>query len=118
MAADKVRERPWRRTREAGRGVREFVVEFVVETVGEILLSAAACLVLAGLFISAVWGWQQSPLLTGGLAALLTVFLCYGTWELRRPAGTSRRGRLAAVAACTATVAMFFGYYASSCSCG
>ncbi|MET7643068.1 hypothetical protein ABZS83_05370 [Streptomyces sp. NPDC005426] len=98
--------------------MRTCVVEFVVETVGELVLTAAACLLLAGLLVLSVWGWQRSPLITGGLAGLLAVFLCYGARELRRPAGTPRKGRLAAAAACTTTAAVVFALYASSCSCG
>ncbi|MFB7336918.1 hypothetical protein ACFC00_35655 [Streptomyces adustus] len=94
-----------------------FLKESLVEFAGEVVLKVIACLVVGGLALVFVWGWDRSPLVTGGTGGALLVFLGYGGWELVRPVRPGRRGRLAGVAAATFAVAAFFVAYAWSCKC-
>jgi hypothetical protein len=99
------------------RGVGSFLKELLGELAGEVVLTVVACLVLAGLALAFVWGWERSPLVTGGVGGALLGFLGYGGWELFRPAAPGRRGRLAGAAAATFGVAVVFIAYAWSCNC-
>jgi hypothetical protein len=99
------------------RGVGSFLKEFLAELAGEAVLTAIACLAVAGLALAFVWGWERSPLVTGGVGGALLALLGYGGWELIRPARPGRRGRLAGVAAATFAVAALFVAYAWSCNC-
>ncbi|MPY31566.1 hypothetical protein FNH09_09825 [Streptomyces adustus] len=94
-----------------------FLKESLVELVGEVVLKVIACLTVGGLALAFVWGWERSPLVTGGLGGALLAFLGYGGWELVRPARPGRRGRLAGVAAATFAVAALLVAYAWSCKC-
>ncbi|GAA2260069.1 hypothetical protein GCM10010415_22670 [Streptomyces atrovirens] len=99
------------------RGVGSFLKEFLGELAGEVVLTAVACLAVVGLALAFVWGWEHSPLVTGGAGGAFLAFLGYGGWELLRPAEPGRRGRLAGVAAATSAVAAVFIAYAWSCDC-
>ncbi|MEH0545813.1 lysine transporter LysE [Streptomyces sp. B21-105] len=99
------------------RGVGSFLKEPLGELAGEVVLTVVACLVVAGLALAFVWGWERSPLVAGGVGGALLAFLGYGGWELFRPARPGRRGRLAGVAAATFAVAALFVTYAWSCNC-
>ncbi|MER6560784.1 hypothetical protein ABT300_24245 [Streptomyces sp. NPDC001027] len=99
------------------RGVGSLLKEFLEELVGEVLLTIIACVTVAGLAVAFVWGWERSPLVTGGAGGALLAFLVYGGWELLRPSKPGRRGRLAGAAAATFTVAIVFIAYAWSCTC-
>ncbi|MFE7167115.1 hypothetical protein [Streptomyces sp. NPDC057616] len=99
------------------RGVGSFLKELLGELTGEVVLTVIACLALAGLALAFVWGWERSPLITGGIGGALLAFLGYGGWELLRLARPGRRGRLAGVAATTFAVAALFVTYAWSCNC-
>ncbi|MFB7012089.1 MULTISPECIES: hypothetical protein [unclassified Streptomyces] len=91
--------------------------ELLEELAGEVVLTLVACLAVAGLALAFVWGWERSPLVTGGAGGALLVFLGYGCWELLRPARPRRRGRLVGAAAATFAVAALFIAYAWSCTC-
>ncbi|AVV42126.1 hypothetical protein PYK79_09745 [Streptomyces sp. ID05-04B] len=99
------------------RGVGSFLKEFLTELVGEAILSVIVCLAVAGLALAFVWGWERSPLVTGGAGGALLAFLVHGGWELLRPSKPGRRGRLAGAAAATFGVAVVFITYAWSCNC-
>ncbi|MFF3582272.1 hypothetical protein [Streptomyces mirabilis] len=99
------------------RGIGSFLKELLEEIVGEAVLTVLACLAVAGLALGFVWGWERSPLVTGGAGGAVLAFLGYGGWELLRPARPGRRGRLAGVAAATFAVAAAFIAYAWSCTC-
>lgn len=99
------------------RGVGSFLKELLGELVGEVMLTAVACLAVAGLALAFVWGWERNPLATAGTGGVLLAFLGYGAWELFRPARPGRRGRLAAVAAVTFAVTAVLIAYAWSCNC-
>ncbi|MGW0030820.1 lysine transporter LysE [Streptomyces sp. NPDC003314] len=99
------------------RGVVEFVKEFVVETVGELVLQFLACGIFVGLVFLAAWGWSVSPVLTGAGGGLFALFTGYGLWEMFRGSERHRKGRLASAAVVTATVVLVFAYYASNCYC-
>ncbi|MDX3578381.1 hypothetical protein [Streptomyces sp. FL07-04A] len=94
-----------------------FLKEFLTEAVGEMMLTAVACLTVVGLALAFVWGWERSPLVTGGAGGALLAFLVYGGWELLRPSRPVRGGRLAGVAATTFAVAVVFIAYAWPCTC-
>ncbi|MFD5267486.1 hypothetical protein [Streptomyces sp. NPDC058335] len=94
-----------------------FLKELLGELVGEVVLMVIACLAVAGLALAFVWGWEHSPLVTGGVGGALLAFLVYGGWELLRPSRPGRRGRLAGAAAATFAVAAVFITYAWSCNC-
>ncbi|MCF4139033.1 lysine transporter LysE [Streptomyces sp. Tue 6430] len=94
-----------------------FLKELLGELVGEVVLTVVACLALAGLALAFVRGWEGSPLVAGGAGGALLAFLGYGGWELLRPAGPVRRGRLAGVAAAAFAGAALFVVYAWSCGC-
>ncbi|MER7683495.1 lysine transporter LysE [Streptomyces sp. NPDC097610] len=99
------------------RGIGSFLKEFLVELVGEAVLTLVACCAVAGLALAFVRGWEHSPPLTEGAGGALLVFLGYGGWELLRPARPGRRGRVAGVAAAAFAVAALFIAYAASCTC-
>jgi len=99
------------------RGVGSFLKELLGELAGEVALTVTACLAVAGLALAFVWGWERSPLVTGGVGGALLASLSYGVWELLRPARPGRSGRLAGVAAATFAVAALFVAYAWSCNC-
>ncbi|WP_392670210.1 lysine transporter LysE [Streptomyces sp. LN785] len=99
------------------RGIGSFLKELLGELAGEVVLTVVACLAVGGLALAFVWGWELSPLVTGGVGGALLTFLAYGGWELLRPARPGRRGRLAGVAAATFAVAALFIAYAWSCTC-
>ena len=99
------------------RGVGSFLKELLAELAGEAVLTVVACLAVAGLALASVWGWERSPLITGGVGGVLLAFLGYGSWELLRPAKPGRRGRLARAAATTFAVAAVFLAYVWSCNC-
>ncbi|MCT9106123.1 hypothetical protein N4G69_10855 [Streptomyces mirabilis] len=99
------------------RGIGSFLKELLEELAGEAVLTVVACLAVAGLAWAFVWGWERSPLVTGGASGALLAFLGYGGWELLRPARPGRRGRLAGVAAATFAVVAAFIAYAWSCTC-
>ncbi len=103
----------------AGRvvGFLKGTVEEIVGTVGEVVVQALACALLIGLAILAVWGWSVSPVLTGSGGGLFALFTGYGLWEMFRGSERHRKGRLASAAVVTATVVLFFAYFASGCSC-
>ncbi|MET9505443.1 lysine transporter LysE [Streptomyces sp. NPDC006622] len=102
-------------------GVGSFLAELLGELVGEMVLTVIACLAVAGLALAFLWGWERSPLITGGAGGALLAFLSYGGWEQLRPSkpgpGRGRRGRLAGAAAATFAVAAVFIAYAGSCNC-
>ncbi|SCY71796.1 hypothetical protein SAMN02745898_103130 [Streptomyces sp. 136MFCol5.1] len=81
------------------------------------MLTVVACLAAVGLALASVWGWERSPLATGGAGGALLAFVGYGGWELLRPARPGRRGRLAGVAAATFAVVTLFIAYTWSCGC-
>jgi hypothetical protein len=89
-----------------------FLKELLGELAGDVALTVVACLAVVGLALAFVWGWERSPLVTGGAGGALLAFLGYGGWELLRPARPGRRGRLAGVAATTSAVAALFVAYA------
>ncbi|MET7784047.1 hypothetical protein ABZU94_39450 [Streptomyces mirabilis] len=99
------------------RGVGSFLKELLEELVGEAVLTVLACLAVVGLALGFVWGWERSPLVTGGVGGAALALLGHGGWELLRPARPGRRGRLAGVAAATFAVAAAFIAYAWSCTC-
>ncbi|WP_327695993.1 hypothetical protein [Streptomyces sp. NBC_00459] len=99
------------------RGVGSFLKELLEELVGEMVLTVAGCLAVVGLALAFVWGWERSPLVTGGAGGALLVFLGYGGWELLRPVGPGRRGRLAGAAAAAFALAALVIAYAWSCAC-
>ncbi|MGW0576962.1 hypothetical protein ACWD25_13540 [Streptomyces sp. NPDC002920] len=99
------------------RGAGSFLKEFLEELAGEVALTVVACLAVGGLALGFAWGWERSPLVTGGVGGALLAFLGYGGWELLRPAKPGRRGRLAGAAATTFAVTALFIAYAWSCSC-
>ncbi|MCX5265292.1 hypothetical protein [Streptomyces sp. NBC_00199] len=91
--------------------------EFLVEALGELVLTAVACLAVGTTAVAFVWGWERGSLVAGGVGVVLLVFIGYGGWELLRPPKPGRRGRLAGVAAATTTVAALLFAYAWSCGC-
>lgn len=99
------------------RGVGSFLKELVEEFVGEVVLIVVSCVVVLGLALAFVWGWERSPLVAGGVGGALPAFLGYGGWELLRPPKPGRRGRLACAAATTFAVAALFVAYSWSCGC-
>ncbi|MEH0575671.1 hypothetical protein QBA54_14510 [Streptomyces sp. B21-108] len=99
------------------RSVGSFLKELLGELAGEVVLTVVACLAVGGLALAFVWGWERSPLVTGGVGSALLAFLGYGGWELLRPTKPGRRGRVAGAAAATFGVAAVFIAYAWSCHC-
>ncbi|WP_051735459.1 hypothetical protein [Streptomyces sp. NRRL B-3229] len=99
------------------RGVGSFLKELLGEIAGEVVLTVIACLAMAGVALAFVWGWERSPLITGGIGSALLAFLGYGGWELFRPAKPGRRQRLAGMTATTFAAAALFFAYTWSCNC-
>ncbi|MFB6615741.1 lysine transporter LysE [Streptomyces sp. NPDC056367] len=104
------------RVRKVVKGIGDFLVELVGETVGELILNVIATALLAGLTLIAYLSWSFSPRLTVAGAGLLSLFLAHGARRsFRRPA-KGHRSRLAAVTtagfALTAATAVFLLFYA------
>ncbi|MEV7520344.1 lysine transporter LysE [Streptomyces sp. NPDC091371] len=104
------------------KGFGEFLVEFVGEAVGELILTLVACALLAGLVLLAYLSWSFSPRLTVAGAGLLGLFLAHGAWRTFRGPAKGRRGRrLAAVTTAGFTVAavtaVFLLLYGTGCGC-
>jgi hypothetical protein len=90
---------------------------FTFGALGDVVLTALACALLAGTVLGAVWGWRHHPTLTVSAGALLVAFLCYGAWSLR-PGRVGRRGRLAVVAVATLVViGVWLSYALPYCGC-
>ncbi|WKD36696.1 lysine transporter LysE [Streptomyces xanthophaeus] len=107
--------------RRAVKGVGEFLIEAVGETVGEAILSLLACALLGCLVLIAYLSWSFSPRLTLAGAGLLSLFLAHGAWQtFHGPKKGGRRG-LAAVSTAgfvlTAGTSVFLLFYATGCDC-
>ncbi|MET9693657.1 hypothetical protein ABZY81_35385 [Streptomyces sp. NPDC006514] len=75
--------------RRAVKGVGEFLIEAVGETLGEAVLTLLACALLASpllacLVLIAHLSWSFSPRLTIAGAGLLSLFLAHGAWRTFR----------------------------------
>ncbi|GAA1005556.1 hypothetical protein ACFQWA_21040 [Streptomyces thermogriseus] len=99
--------------RRAGSCLKEFLGEFV----GEVVLTVAACLVVAGLALAFVRGWQRGPLVTGGVGGALLLLLVYGGWELLCPSRPGRRGPLAGAATAAFVLAVLLLVHGWPCDC-
>ncbi|MGZ9928729.1 lysine transporter LysE [Streptomyces sp. NC-S4] len=103
------------------KGIGEFLIEWVGEAVGEVILSLFACALLGGLVLVAYLSWSFSPRLTIAGAGVLSLFLAHGAWQtFRTPTKGRRRGfaaLTAAVFAVTAGTAVFLFFYTSGCGC-
>ncbi|MER5306308.1 lysine transporter LysE [Streptomyces sp. NPDC002773] len=103
--------------RKAAKGIKEFLLETVGEVVAELILTALACALLAGLSLLAYLSWSFSPRLTLAGAALFGLFLAHGAWAtFRDPTKARGRRRLAAAStagfsltACTAVFLLLYG---------
>lgn len=107
--------------RRAVKGVGEFLIEAVGETVGEAILSLLACALLGCLVLIAYLSWSFSPRLTIAGAGLLSLFLAHGAWRtFHGPAKGGRRGLAVLTTAgftLTAGTAVFLLFYATGCGC-
>ncbi|MFB7267402.1 lysine transporter LysE [Streptomyces nojiriensis] len=107
--------------RRAVKGVGEFLIEAVGETVGEAILNLLACALLGGLVLIAYASWSFSPRLTIAGAGLLSLFLAHGAWQTFRGPAKGRRRGLAALTtagfALAAGTAVFLLFYATGCDC-
>ncbi|MFD6281211.1 lysine transporter LysE [Streptomyces sp. NPDC060209] len=108
--------------RRAAKGIGEFLVETVGETIAEALLSLLACALLVCLVFIAYLSWSLSPRLTVVGGGLLSLFLAHGAWvTFRDPARGRRRRGVAAVTTVgftlTAATAVFLLFYATGCDC-
>jgi hypothetical protein len=108
--------------RRAAKKTSKFVLEFVGETVGELILTVLACALLGLLAFVGYASWSFSPRLTLAGAGLISLFLAHGAWRtFRDPAkGRPRRGLAAVTTAgftLTAATAVFLLAYAPGCGC-
>ncbi|MFF9339619.1 MULTISPECIES: hypothetical protein [unclassified Streptomyces] len=99
------------------KGIREFVVE----TVGDLVLEALVCLLLlavvGGVLVLAALGYSVSPAGTLTAAGLFVAFTGYGAVELFRGPGRRRPGRLTTAAVVTAGTAATLAFLAVECGC-
>lgn len=86
--------------------------EIVGEILGEGVLWALSCLVLAGVVVAVRWGWSHAPVVTVGVLGAVAGAICLGLVTLwgfvRGPGGPLGRRRPWATAALALTVVVAF----------
>ncbi|MEU2246701.1 hypothetical protein [Streptomyces sp. NPDC019224] len=102
--------------------VGEHLREQTVEAVGELALTALACILLGALIWAAHLSWSASPRLTVAGSVLAGLAFIHGAWTmLRAPSQHPRRRGVAATTtallALGAGTSLFLAFYATGCDC-
>ncbi|WP_327286795.1 hypothetical protein [Streptomyces sp. NBC_01198] len=111
--------RPAARSRkESGlRAPRSWIGEFVVESVGEVVVQIVSCLFLIGVGAGFYWAWQRSAALTSGAVVVLFPGAVVVFTQLRHPGPFRVRRVGLTLVTVLVVLVVWFLLYGTNCDC-